>query len=64
MAECVVEICKDMDWNTLEECVDQIRVLYERFDSLNDSERGELIGFAIGKYGIDLFAGGGQSLKM
>jgi hypothetical protein len=32
--------------------------LYERFDQLNDSEKGKLIGYTVGKYGVDLFAGG------
>ena len=58
MGECVAETCKNIDSNTLGECVDQVKILYEHFDNLSDSEKGELIGFAIGKYGVDLFAGG------
>lgn len=58
MGECVAETCKNIDSNTFGECVDQVKILYERFDNLSDSEKGELIGFAIGKYGVDLFAGG------
>lgn len=58
MAECVVDYCKNLDWETVDGYVDQVKTLYERFDQLNDSERGELIGYTVGKYGVDLFAGG------
>ena len=58
MAECMVDYCKNVDWETVDGYVDQIKTLYERFDQLNDSEKGELIGYTVGKYGVDLFAGG------
>jgi tetratricopeptide (TPR) repeat protein len=58
MAECVVDYCKNVNADTLDGYVDQIKTLYERFDQLNDSEKGELIGYTVGKYGVDLFAGG------
>lgn len=57
IVECIGEYCKNIDWNTVEGCVDQVKVLYERFDSLNTSEKGELIGSIIGNYGVDIFAG-------
>jgi hypothetical protein len=58
MAECVVDYCKNVDWETVDGYVDQVKTLYERFDQLNDSEKGSLIGYTVGKYGVDLFAGG------
>jgi hypothetical protein len=58
MAECVADYCKNVDWQTVEGYVDQVKTLCERFDQLSDSEKGELIGYTIGKYGVDLFAGG------
>ena len=57
MTEYMVEYCRSVDWDTLEEYVTQLKTLYERFDQLNDSEKGELIGYTVGKYGVDLFAG-------
>ena len=32
--------------------------MYVQFDHLSDSKKGELIGHTIGKYGVDVFAGG------
>ena len=54
----VVECCKTIDWNTVDDCVDQMKTLYERFDQLSDSEKGELIGYTVGKYGVDILAPG------
>lgn len=58
MTECIADTFKNLDWETVNGCVDQIKVLYEQYNQLNDTEKGELIGFAVGKYGVDLFAGG------
>ncbi len=58
MAECVADYCQNVDWQTVEGYVDQVKTLGERFDNLSDLEKGELIGYTIGKYGVDLFAGG------
>lgn len=58
MAECVVDYYKNIDWETVDGYVEQVKTLYEHFDQLNDSEKGELIGYTVGKYGVDLFAGG------
>lgn len=57
-AECVADYYKNIDWATVEDYVDEVKTLYERFDSLSDSEKGELIGYTVGKYGVDLFGGG------
>jgi hypothetical protein len=47
-----------VDWETMDGYVDEVKTLYDRFDQLNESEKGELIGYTVGKYGVDLFAGG------
>jgi len=55
---CVADYCKNIDEQTIDGYVDQVKHLYQQFDQLNDSEKGTLIGYTIGKYGADLFAGG------
>ncbi len=55
--ECVVDYCKNADSNTLNKCVEQIKILYECFDQLSDAEKGELIGQVVGKYGVETLAG-------
>lgn len=55
--ECVVEYCQNVDQNTFDECIEQVKILYGRFDQLSEAEKGELIGHSIGKYGVDILAG-------
>lgn len=43
------QLCRNVDWDTVEDCIDEVKKLYTQFDSLNDKEKGELIGFTIGK---------------
>lgn len=57
MAECTTDYLKKVDWQTVEGYVDQVKTLYERFDNLSESEKGSLIGYSIGRYGVDLYAG-------
>ncbi len=57
MAECIVDYCKNVNQQTLNGYVSQIKILYNKFDKLTESEKGELIGYTVGKYGVDLFAG-------
>ncbi|MDP1881211.1 MAG: tetratricopeptide repeat protein, partial [Parachlamydiaceae bacterium] len=57
MGESAAEFCKNFDWDTIEECVDKARVLCENYHQLSDTEKGELFGYTIGKYGIGIFAG-------
>jgi hypothetical protein len=59
MVACLADYCKNMDWNTLEGYVEQMRILFERFEQLTDSEKGELIGYVIGRYGIEILGGYG-----
>lgn len=54
--ECAAEYCKNVDWNTVDDYIVEIKTLYERFDQLSAKERGELFGHAIGKYGVDAVA--------
>jgi tetratricopeptide (TPR) repeat protein len=35
-----------------------LQMLYAKFDGLTDAEKGELLGYAIGHFGIDFVAGG------
>lgn len=56
MSECVVEYCKNVDWNTVDDYILEIRTLYERFDQLSVTEKGVLFGHTIGKYGVDAVA--------
>jgi len=58
MGKCFVDYCKTVDSNTIDGYIDHLKNLYVQFDHLNDSEKGELIGHAIGKYGVEIFAGG------
>lgn len=60
--ETAVEYIKNLDEEKLEEIADEITELSNNFNNLNDSERGQAIGYCIGKYGVDIFAGG-ASLK-
>lgn len=55
--EVVVEYIKTLDKEQIEEMALEIQELYHRFDSLNDAEKGHAIGYCIGRYGVDIFAG-------
>lgn len=50
-----IDICKSVDQQMINECVDELKVLYQQFNQLNDTEKGHLIGYSIGKYGIEIF---------
>lgn len=45
-----------------QEVIPELKELVAKWDTLNDFERGHGIGFIIGKYGVDIFAGS-QSVK-
>lgn len=57
VSESIVECCKDIDWNTVDDCVDQVKILYQQYNQLSEKEKGQLIGSTIGKYGVDIFTG-------
>lgn len=52
------DFCQDVDWSTLDGYVENVKTLYENYNQLSESEKGQLIGHTIGKYGVDIFAGG------
>ncbi|MBA3816520.1 MAG: hypothetical protein H0X29_08395 [Parachlamydiaceae bacterium] len=56
--ETVTEYIKNLNQETIEGLADEMKQLYQQFDGLNDSEKGQAIGYCIGKYGVDIFAGG------
>lgn len=51
-----IDICKNIDQQMINECVDELRVLYQQFNQLDDREKGNLIGYSIGRYGIEILA--------
>lgn len=57
MGTCIVNYCKNIDAETLDGYVDQVKLLYQQYDQLNDAQKGELIGYTIGRYGVDIFVG-------
>lgn len=57
MANATVEYFKTIDIAAIEDFTDEIKILYEKYDSLSDSEKGRSIGYVIGKYGIEIFGG-------
>lgn len=54
---CIVNYCKNVDVETFDSYVDQIKFLYQQYDQLNDVQKGELIGYTIGRYGVDILSG-------
>lgn len=58
IANCVHEFRKNVDLEEIESYPIEIQRLYGQFDRLSESEKGHLVGYLVGKYGIDIFAGG------
>ena len=61
MGQCIVNYCKNIHAETIDGYVDQIKTLYENYDQLSDQQKGELIGYTIGRYGVDIVAGAATS---
>jgi len=57
MTEHVIDYLKSLDKEKLDKYADELVKLYENFGQLSDSENGELIGYSIGKYGVEIYAG-------
>ena len=57
IAEHIVDYLKTVDRDKLHEYADELVGLYENFNQLTDHEKGELVGYTVGKYGVDIFAG-------
>lgn len=58
IALCAVDFFKEIDWEKVEGCIDEVKHLCEKYSQLSESEKGELIGYSIGKYGVDILASG------
>ena len=58
MAEESVQYFKKLRKEDLEEMCDEMRQLYEYFNTLDDKKKGMFIGRIIGRFGTDAFAGG------
>lgn len=57
---CVANYCKNIDGEKIDSLVDEIKILYMQFDRLSEKEKGELVGYAVGKYGIDILIGAAE----
>ncbi len=65
MGECMADFQTNSEGNPLKFLngyVKQVNTLCDNFGQLSPLERGELMGYVIGKHGVDFFAGG-ASLK-
>ncbi len=57
MVEHIIDYMKTVDKDTMHEYVGELVLLYENFSNLTDREIGELIGYSVGKYGVEILAG-------
>lgn len=58
IGECVIDYCRTVDGDKIDGYIDQMKIIHEHLDNLSEKEKGELIGYTVGKYGVDFFAGG------
>jgi tetratricopeptide (TPR) repeat protein len=54
----VTDYIRNLDQEKIEGLADEVLQVYQKFDSLSDAEKGQAIGYCVGKYGVDIFAGG------
>jgi len=57
MGEATAEYIKNLDQEAILGLADEVKQLYKKFDDLNESEKGTAIGYCLGKYGTNFFAG-------
>lgn len=57
VSETIVRGIKELDQERIEGMCDEVKSLIQKFDNLSDAEKGHAIGYCIGRYGIDIFAG-------
>lgn len=57
ITEHVIDYLKSVDKEKLDHYAEELVRLYENFGQLNDNEKGELIGYTLGKYGVEIYAG-------
>jgi tetratricopeptide (TPR) repeat protein len=62
VGEAVYEYFQTLDQDKLNEYADELVIFFKDFQQLSLQEKGKLIGYTVGKYGVDIFAGCG-SLK-
>jgi tetratricopeptide (TPR) repeat protein len=58
IGNCINEFRKNVDLEEIESYPIEIQRLYDQFDRLSESEKGHLVGYVVGRYGVDIFAGG------
>jgi tetratricopeptide (TPR) repeat protein len=58
LGNCINEFRKNVDLEEIESYPLEIQRLYDQYDRLSEPEKGYLIGYIVGKYGVDIFAGG------
>ncbi len=56
--ECAVKFCEKLDWAKVEGYADDFKQLCENYYKLSDAEKGEQIGYLVGKYSVDILAPG------
>lgn len=57
--ETVVQAIKELDQEMLEDLAAELHETMLTFDKLGESEKGEVMGYSVGRYGVDIFAGVG-----
>lgn len=58
ISNCINEFRKNVNLDEIESYPIEIQRLYDQFDRLSEPEKGHLIGYIVGRYGVDIFAGG------
>lgn len=57
IAESLVGYWKDFEVEIVHDYFEEIKNLYTNYEKLSEKEKGDLIGYTLGKYGVDIFAG-------
>lgn len=58
IGNCINEFRKNVDLDEIESYPIEIQRMYDQFDRLSEAEKGRQIGYIVGRYGVDIFAGG------
>lgn len=58
IGKCVNEFRKNVDLDEIESYPLEVQRLHDQYDRLSEPEKGYLVGYIVGKYGMDFFAGG------
>jgi tetratricopeptide (TPR) repeat protein len=57
LAEHAIDYLKNFEEEKFDEVATELVQLYDNFNSLTPQEKGKLIGYTLGKYGVDIFSG-------